>query len=83
MKAITLSAHFDGKRIIIDEDHPLKPNTRLLVTILPNPEESDPGRFEEDWHEITGAGLANAYGPEEPEYPDALIQEPNADYGKR
>ena len=32
----TLPAHFDGKQILLDVDVTLKPNTRLLVTVLPD-----------------------------------------------
>ncbi len=83
MKTITLSAHYDGKKIVLEEPHPLKPNARLLVTVLPDPENEAPEEFERDWHEIAATGLAGAYGPDEPEYPDSVIQEPNPDYGKR
>lgn len=31
----TIPAHFDGKEIQLDADVKLKPNARLLVTILP------------------------------------------------
>jgi hypothetical protein len=32
----TLPAHFDGKQILLDVEVDLKPNTRLLVTVLPD-----------------------------------------------
>ena len=31
----TIPAHFDGQQIQFDADVKLKPNTRLLITILP------------------------------------------------
>ena len=31
----TISAHFDGEHILLDEAVELEPNTRLLVTVLP------------------------------------------------
>jgi hypothetical protein len=31
----TIPAHFDGKQVQFDVDIELKPNTRLLITILP------------------------------------------------
>jgi len=34
MENISLSAHFDGERIVLDEALELEPNTRLIVTIL-------------------------------------------------
>lgn len=36
----TLSAHFDGERICLDEQFDLEPGTKLMVTILPK-QESD------------------------------------------
>lgn len=83
MKAVTLSAYFDGKQIVLEEPHELKPKARLLVTVLPESDGERPGFFESDWHELSLAGLGAAYGPDEPEYPDSVVEEPNADYGKR
>jgi hypothetical protein len=36
MKTVGFSAVFDGERVKFDESMALKPNTRLLVTILPD-----------------------------------------------
>jgi hypothetical protein len=35
MPTIALQAHFDGKRIILDEPYDLPPNASLIVTLLP------------------------------------------------
>jgi hypothetical protein len=35
MKTVTLSAHFDGKHIQLDEPFKLAPEARLLVTVVP------------------------------------------------
>jgi hypothetical protein len=35
MKTVTLSAHFDGKHIQLDEPFKLPPDARLLVTAVP------------------------------------------------
>lgn len=79
MKTITLSARYDGEHIVLEEPHDLKPGTALLVTILPGTD----GAFASDFHAIAGAGLAEAYAEDEPEYTDAMIAEPNPEYGKR
>ena len=34
MQLVTLPAHFDGKKICLDEPFALIPNTKLIVTIL-------------------------------------------------
>ena len=35
MPIISLPAHFDGEQICVDEPFDLKPETKLIVTILP------------------------------------------------
>ena len=71
MKTVTLTAHFDGEHIQLDEPFPLPSKARLLVTILPEPP-PDSGR--EDWHALSKAGLARAYSDDEPDYPASLIR---------
>ena len=80
MKAKTLSAHFDGEHIRLDEPCELEPNTRLLVTVLPKEQQDDERG---DWLLLSSRGLAKAYGDEEVEYPAELIKEPNPDYEGR
>ncbi len=80
MNAITLPAHFDGDKIVLDEPFDLEPNTRLIVTILPE-EESDPER--EDWANLAMESLERAYGDDEPEYTLDMIKEFNPDYKGR
>ncbi len=77
MKTITLPAHFDGERIRLDEPYELKPDTKLLVTVLPEEQEDEE---REAWFRLSSEGLARAYGEEEPRYPIELIKEPNPDY---
>ena len=64
MDAITLKAHFDGERILLDEPFDLPANTPLIVTVLPQDIESDRAA----WALAAGAGLARAYSHDEPEY---------------
>ena len=74
MPMITLPAHYDGERICLDEEFDLKPETKLMVTILPNEEQDDERKA---WLKLSGQSLENAYGDNEPEYPAGLIKEPN------
>jgi hypothetical protein len=64
MQFITLAAHFDGERIVLDEPFNLSPNVPLMVTVLPQSAESQ----QSPWTAISGLGLARAYGDDEPEY---------------
>jgi hypothetical protein len=40
MATLSLKAHYDGKTIRLDEPFDLPPNTRLLVTVLDDSEDS-------------------------------------------
>jgi hypothetical protein len=76
MNTITLPAHFDGKKICLDEPFDLKPNTKLIITILPMIEQDD----ERDaWLLLSNKSLRNAYTEDEPEYSAGLIKEKESD----
>lgn len=75
METIILRAHFDGEQIQLDDPFELRPNTKLLVTVIP---ESDAEHFE--WLNKSAEGLGMAYGKDEPEYSLAAIKEPNPKY---
>lgn len=65
MPVTSLKAHFDGKTIQLDEPYEFPPNAQLLVTVLPpTPLETEQG----GWTALSAAGLARAYGDDEPEY---------------
>lgn len=53
----------------------LKPNTKLIVTILPK---HDAER--ESWLRLSGKGLESAYGEDEEEYTVESVKEPNLEY---
>ncbi len=82
MKTITLSATFDGKHIRLEEDFPLRKDTRLLVTLLPEGAE-DEAEFREFWRQLSAQSLSRAYGADEPEYTLDMVREPNPKYGGR
>ena len=68
MSIVTLPAHFDGKRICLDEPFNLKMNTKLIVTILPTLPIQKTDHEHEDWLFLSGQRLEGAYGENEPEY---------------
>lgn len=73
MKTVTLSAHFNGETIQLDEPFALPADARLLVTILP---EGLAGGDAQDWYALSKAGLARAYSEDEPDYPASLVRTP-------
>ncbi len=84
MKTITIPAKRNGNHVDPTEPIEIPANARLFILIATpeNGEESD-AQFSADWHTLTASGLARAYGEDEPDYPDSLINEPNPEYGKR
>jgi hypothetical protein len=78
MDTISIPAHFDGERILLDEPVELEPNTRLIVTVLPN---HDAER--ELWLGLSEKRLEDAYGEDEEEYSLGLIKEANPEYEGR
>lgn len=78
MDTISIPAHFDGERILLDEPVELEPNTRLIVTVLPN---HDAER--ESWLRLSGKRLEDAYSEDEEEYSLDLIKEANPEYEGR
>ncbi len=86
MKVKKLRAHFDGNKIVLDDTADLKPNTKLIVTILPDSlSEEDRKIIEEreEWQRSSAKSLSNAYGEDEVEYSVDLIKEPNPEYEGR
>ena len=75
MKTVSVSAHFDGEHIRLDDPLELPPNTRLIVTVLPA---QDAER--EVWARLALEGLEDAYGPDEEDYPLSVLKTPNLDY---
>ena len=82
MKTITLSATFDGKHIRLEEDFPLRKDTRLLVTVLPEGADNE-AKFREFWRQLSARSLSRAYGADEPEYTLDMVRKSNPKYGGR
>jgi len=78
MQTVTLSAHFDGERIQLDEPFDLPADARLLVTLLPNTPVDAERR---EWYALAKAGLARAYADDEPDYPESLVRKPAPPHG--
>lgn len=66
MPWLTISAHYDGTRVLLDEAVKLRPNTRLIVTVL---DETD--REREEFLDISARALGAAYADDEVEYSEA------------
>ncbi|MBS3933171.1 MAG: hypothetical protein KGZ35_02355 [Truepera sp.] len=63
MKTVSVTAHFDGERILLDEALELEPNTKLIVTVLPG-QDSERAL----WQSLAERSLAGAYVDDEEEY---------------
>ena len=75
MQTITLSAHFDGQQIRLDEPYELAAGSQLLVTIVPAKAADDRA-----WEQLAMQNLERAYGEAEPDYSPADVKQPNPDY---
>lgn len=64
MPAVTLKAHYDGERILLDEPFEIPPNSPLMVTVLPAAE----AVVGEEWIWAARKALSRGYGTDEPEY---------------
>ncbi len=69
MPLTSIAAHFDGEQVRLDESVNIRPNTRLLVTIL---EDGDSDR--EDFLALAAAAFADSYGDGEVEYTEADLK---------
>jgi len=74
MNFVSLSAHFDGKSIQLDEPYKLEPNAKLIVTIIPEQSEE-----QASWLKLSRIQLNCAYSNDD-DYPLDAIKVPNPDY---
>ena len=79
METVTLRAHFDGERILLDQPFELEPDTKLIITVLPKSLDEE----REDWAQLALESLERAYADDEPEYPLESIKEANPEYEGR
>jgi hypothetical protein len=67
MPTVSLKAHYDGQRVVLDEPVKIPVGAALMVTVLPEPVDkvtSDRAQ----WTDLAANTLARAYGDDEPEY---------------
>lgn len=69
MPMMSIAAHYDGQRVCLDEEVKLRPQTRLLVTIL---EDEDLERA--DFLTLASSAFADSYGDDEVEYTEADLK---------
>ena len=68
MPLLTIAAHYDGSRVLLDEAVHLRPNTRLIVTVL---EDSD--RESDEFLGMASRALGVAMADDEIEYTEADV----------
>ena len=77
MEPISIPAHFDGERILLDVPVELEPDARLIVTVLPKDDERV------SWLRLSATRLKVAYDGERDEYGLDSIKELNPEYEGR
>ncbi len=75
MQTVSLTAHYDGHQIVLDEPFELEADMALLITVLPKPLTE-----KAEWEQFALQNLAAAYGENEPDYSLADVKQPNPDY---
>ncbi|CAN5802311.1 hypothetical protein BH24DEI2_BH24DEI2_19380 [soil metagenome] len=78
MKTVSVTAHFDGEHIRLDEPLDLEPNTKLMVTVLSGREDERSA-----WQRLSSKSLARAYSDDEEEYAPSDVKVGNPDYERR
>jgi len=64
----SIPAHYDGSQVLLDEAVELRPDTRLIVTVLP-----DLDSDRDDFIRMSTTALNEAYSDDEVEYTEADI----------
>jgi hypothetical protein len=78
MKTVSVTAHFDGEHIQLDEPLDLEPNAKLMVTVLATQDNERSA-----WQQLSAKSLVNAYGENEEEYALSDIKISNPAYERR
>ena len=79
MQSVTLRAHYNGTQVVLDEPFSFEPETKLLITVLPNPDDKE----HDEWLHFSASSLNAAYGNDEPEYTIDDLIKINPDYERR
>ena len=72
MPAVTLRAHYDGEKIVLDEPFDLAPDSPLMVTVLPAAADAQSGHAQ--WTALSAHNLGRAYSDSEPDYTQADVK---------
>jgi len=72
MPTVTLKAHYDGERIVLDEPFDLPPDSPLMVTVLPAAADDQSGHAL--WTALSAHNLSRAYSDSEPDYTQADVK---------
>lgn len=64
----SIRAHFDGKRILLDEPVELEQNAKLIIQVLPKTDHE-----REAWLDLSLRRFADAFADGEDEYPLDLV----------
>lgn len=70
---LEIRGHFDGTQVLLDEPCDLKPNTKVIITVVEDNEDAD-------WYLLGKKSLARAYADDEPEISLDKIKEFNPEY---
>ena len=70
---LEIRGHFDGTQVLLDEPCELKPDTKVIITVVEDDEDAD-------WYLLGKQSLARAYADDEPEISLDRIKEFNPDY---
>lgn len=75
---LAIKADCDGRRIVLPPqgNYPAGP----VIVIF---ERADSDNEPKDWRQLSVAGLARAYGEDEPDYSLKLVRETNPEYGNQ
>lgn len=70
---LEIHGHYDGTQVLLDEPCELKPNTKVIITVIENDEDAD-------WYLLGKKSFARAYADDEPEISLDKIKEFNSEY---
>ena len=65
---VSLSAHYDGKSIVLDDEYPLAPETKLLVTVIADGGDDNAQAERRAWSLHGKEAMSRVYGNDEPDY---------------
>lgn len=70
---LEIRGHFDGTQVLLDEPCDLKPNTKVIITVVEDDADAD-------WYLLGKKSFARAYADDEPEISLDKIKKLNPEY---